>query len=217
VDQDGSPRESRRHEPRYHREVIDKLQKDYKRLVKSLEAIYIDKLDGKVGGRFFEQSSAEWREDQKDILRRLEEHQDASQSYMDEGIAPMERVNRAAAPFAEQPASEKRRLLEFVLSNSFWAGGELTPEFRQPFDMLADMAAVGAQKMAAGELTSSHHQEELPVTNPPRNSSLCSQCLKTRVSGQFLKSTRFAELRFLGRHRPHRTHLRTASRSDLLT
>jgi hypothetical protein len=33
---------------------------------------------------------------------------------------------------------------------------------RQPFDLLADMATVGAQKMAAGLLTSSHHQEELP-------------------------------------------------------
>jgi len=29
--------------------------------------------------------------------------------------------------------------------------------------MLADMATVGAQKMAAGLLTSSHHQKELPV------------------------------------------------------
>ncbi len=81
---------------------------------------------------------------------------------MDEGIALMELANRAADLFAEQPASEKRRLLEFVLSNSLWANGELTPEFRQPFGMLADMAAVGAQKMAAGLLTNSHHQKELP-------------------------------------------------------
>ncbi len=147
---------------RYHLEVIDKLQKDYKRLEQRLEAMYVDKLDGKIGARFYEQKSAEWREDQKDILRRLEEHQDASQSYMDEGIALMELANRAADLFADQPASEKRRLLEFVLSNSFWANGELTPEFRQPFDMLADMATVGAQKMAAGLLASSHHQEELP-------------------------------------------------------
>ena len=81
---------------------------------------------------------------------------------MEEGITLMELSNRAADLFAEQPASEKRRLLEFVLSNSFWANGELTPEFRQPFDLLADVATGGAQKMAAGELTSSHHQEELP-------------------------------------------------------
>ena len=64
---------------------------------------------------------------------------------------------------------EMCRLLEFVLSNSFWANGELTPEFRQPFDMLAAMATVGAQKMAAGLLTSSHHQEELPVLDTYRN------------------------------------------------
>jgi len=55
---------------------------------------------------------------------------------MDEGIALMELANRAADLFAEQPASEKRRLLEFVLSNSFWANGEPTPEFRQPFDIV---------------------------------------------------------------------------------
>ena len=102
---------------------------------------------------------------------RLEEHQDASQSYMDEGIALMEPAQRAADLFAEQTAIEKRRLLEFVLPNSFWAHGTLTPEFRQPFDMLADMATVGAQKMAAGELASSHHQEELPEGNSLRNNS----------------------------------------------
>ena len=162
MESDEALQESHDDTSRYHREVIDKLQKDYKRLEQRLEAMYVDKLDGKVGERFYEQKSAEWREDQKDILRRLEEHQDASQSYMDEGIALMELANRAADLFAEQSASEKRRLLEFVLSNSFWAGGELTPVFRQPFDMLADMATVGAQKMAAGLLTSSHHQEELP-------------------------------------------------------
>jgi hypothetical protein len=61
-----------------------------------------------------------------------------------------------------QSASEKRRLLEFDLSNSFWAGGELTPVFRQPFDMIKDMAMIGAKKMAAGLLTSRHHQEEPP-------------------------------------------------------
>lgn len=43
----------------------------------------------------------------------------------------------------------------------------MTPVFRQPFDMLADMATVGAQKMAAGLLTSSHHQEELPRQDFP--------------------------------------------------
>ncbi len=119
-------------------------------------------LDGKIGEGFYEQKSAAWREDHKDIRRRLEEHENASQSYIDEGIALMELANRAADLFTEQPAGEKRRLLELVLSNSSWAGGERTPKFRQPSGMPADMATVGHKKMAAGLLTSSHHQEELP-------------------------------------------------------
>jgi len=34
-------------ERRYHREVFDKLQKDYQRVEQRLEAVYVDKLDGK--------------------------------------------------------------------------------------------------------------------------------------------------------------------------
>lgn len=44
---------------------------------------------------------------------------------MDEGISLMELAQRAADLFAEQTAIEKRRLLEFVLSNSFWVHGTL--------------------------------------------------------------------------------------------
>ena len=36
----------------------------------------------------------------------------------------------------EEP-QEKRRLLNFLLSNCTWSGGELKATFRQPFDMIA--------------------------------------------------------------------------------
>ncbi len=38
-------------ETRYHREIVDKLQKEYKRLEQRLEAMYVDNLDGKIGER----------------------------------------------------------------------------------------------------------------------------------------------------------------------
>jgi site-specific DNA recombinase len=162
LESDDALQESHDDTSRYYREVIDKLQKDYKRLEQRLEAMYVDKLDGKVGERFYEQKSAEWREDQRDICGRLEEHTNASQSYMEEGISLMELANRAADLFEAQSPSEKRRLLDFVLSNSMWADGELTPEFRQPFDMLADMATVSATEKAAGLLSGDLCQVELP-------------------------------------------------------
>jgi site-specific DNA recombinase len=43
--------------------------------------------------------------------------------------------------FAKQKPSEQRRFLNFVLSNSTWKNGELTPAFRQPFDLIAQVAA----------------------------------------------------------------------------
>ena len=39
--------------------------------------------------------------------------------------------------FAQQEPREKRRLLNFLLSNCTWEDGEVTATFRQPFDLLA--------------------------------------------------------------------------------
>ena len=64
--------------------------------------------------------------------------------------------------------------------------GPLEPEILQigqPFDMLADMATVGAQKMATGELTGSHHQEEFRLLDTFRT-FLRSPTLEFRIQYQ---------------------------------
>ena len=68
---------------------------------------------------------------------------------MDEGLMILELAQDAVNLFEKQPAREKRRLLRFVLSNCTWDGEQLTPEFRQPFDMIADMATVCATEKVA--------------------------------------------------------------------
>ncbi|MGI9466609.1 MAG: hypothetical protein ACR2OA_05765 [Rubripirellula sp.] len=50
----------------------------------------------------------------------------------------------------KQSASAKRRLLDFVLSNSTWGYGELMAKFRQPFDLFALGTTELKQKKAAG-------------------------------------------------------------------
>ena len=82
----------------------------------------------------------------------------ANQSYLQEGVAILELANRAAELFEKQSASEKRRLLDFVLSNSSWGNGELTVEFRQPFDLIAVAATELKQKKAAGVDSDDLHQ-----------------------------------------------------------
>lgn len=51
--------------------------------------------------------------------------QHANRSSLQERVATLELANRTAEFFATQPASEKRRLLDFVRSKSTWGDGEL--------------------------------------------------------------------------------------------
>jgi hypothetical protein len=76
-------------------------------------------------------------------------------------LALLELAGRAADRFEKQEPREKRRLLDFVLSNSTWADGVLTPQFRQPFDLLADAAATTREEKAAGTLPDGLHQVQL--------------------------------------------------------
>jgi site-specific DNA recombinase len=110
--------------------------------------MYIDKLDGKIGGEFFDKMAGEWREEQRRLQRDIDRHEEAEQSYMDEGVRILELARNAQAMFERQPAREKRRLLNFVLSNCSWEDGEVVATFRQPFDLLAETAGIAARSKA---------------------------------------------------------------------
>jgi hypothetical protein len=75
-------------ERREHEQAIRRLQAEHKRIGDRINAMYLDKLDGRVDGSFFDKTSAGWREEQSRCLREIERHQSAEQSYMDEGVQP---------------------------------------------------------------------------------------------------------------------------------
>ena len=93
--------------------------------------------------------SSQWREEQNRCLREIERHQAAEQSYMDEGVQILELARNAQRLFEQQEPREKRRLLNFVLSNCSWEDGEVVATFRQPFDLLAETTAIAARAAAA--------------------------------------------------------------------
>jgi len=55
---------------------------------------------------------------------------------MEEGVKVIELVQRAVISDEKQEMAEMRKLLNFVLSNSIWCDGKLTPNYRKPFDSL---------------------------------------------------------------------------------
>jgi site-specific DNA recombinase len=131
-------RQSRSDAKLQHEAAIKRLQAEYNRLQTRIDAMYLSKLDGRIEAAFFDRKSSEWRSEQDRWLCSIEEHQSANQSYMEEGILLLGLAQRAHDLFQKQEPREKRRRLNFLLSNCSWKGGELIPIFRQPFDMLAN-------------------------------------------------------------------------------
>ena len=133
-------------ERREHEAAIERLRAEHKRLGERINAMYIDKLDGKIGGDFYDRFAGEWREEQSRLQRAIDRHESAEQSYMDEGVKLLELAQRAQRLFERQEPRQKRRLLNFLLSNCTWADGEMTATFRQPFDLLAETTTAAARQ-----------------------------------------------------------------------
>ncbi|MGB7760090.1 MAG: recombinase family protein, partial [Bryobacteraceae bacterium] len=136
-----------------------------RRLQDRIDGMYEDKLDGRIANDFFDTKAAEMRAAQTAIIRDLEAHQTANRSYIEEGVQLLELAHNAHALFESQPATEKRKLLDFVLSNCTWKGGELTAKYRQPFDVLAVAVASEQQRVGGGSAKNGQFENWLPRTD----------------------------------------------------
>lgn len=141
-------RDSHKDEKKFHDEAIARLQREHRRIQDRIDAMYLDKLDGRIDTNFFDRKAAEFRAEQCRLMRDIEAHRTANRSYIEEGVRLLELAQRAHRLFESQPPTEKRKLLDFVLSNCTWKAGELKAEYRKPFDVLA--LAVAADRNSSG-------------------------------------------------------------------
>ena len=163
--------QSHEDERRAHDEAIERLHANYARLQKRLDTMYVDKLDGRIDAATFDRMAPTWRSEQADCRRLIEQHEVANQSYMAEGVRLLELARNARRLFEKQEAREKRRLLDFLVSNCSWKDGQLMAEFRQPFDLLADTAMAAASATADDGPESAKNEIWLPFLDSFR--TLC--------------------------------------------
>ena len=143
-------RQSHLDEQQYHEEAVRRLQAEYTRFQNRIESMYVDKLDGRVDIVFFDRKAAEWRAEKGRLLHAIEEHQTANQAYLEEGIRLLELGRHAHELFQKQAPREKRRLLNFVLSNCTGKDDQLQATFKQPFDLITASSDAYKSKKAAG-------------------------------------------------------------------
>ena len=113
-----------------------------------LNAMYVDKLDGVVDTAFFEKMSNQWRAEQTRCQQEIDRRQNADKSYMEEGVQLLELARNAQRLFERQEPRQKRRLLNFVLSNCSWDNGEVDATLLQPFDLSAETTTHGSNDQA---------------------------------------------------------------------
>ena len=131
-------------ERREHEEAIKRLRAEYDRLQARIDAMYIDKLDGKIGGEFYERMAAQWREESRPAACATSSaHPAAEQSYLDEGHAILELAREAPTLSSANPSRKAAAFLNFVVSNCSWEDGEkVIATFRQPFDLFGETTAI---------------------------------------------------------------------------
>ncbi len=144
---------------RLHEESLSRLQADITRLEKRLDALYLDKLDGRITLEVYERLSRDFQDQREKLMAQVQSHQKASDAYNMDGVLILELAQNARRLYEAQSPKEKRRLLDILLSNCTWGGGELNPALKQPFDLIARtnakakaVATAGTAKMAENEI-----------------------------------------------------------------
>ena len=125
-------------EKAHHENCCRRLQAEHDRLQTRLDRMYLDKLDGVISEEMYVKNSAAWREQQDRILRDIGRHQTANRVYIDDGVQLLELAQKALELYKKQKMSEKRRLINFVVSNSTWKEGNLAVTYREPFNFLVN-------------------------------------------------------------------------------
>jgi hypothetical protein len=174
----------------FHDQALARLQAEYGKLQNRLDAMYVDKLDGRVEEAFYDRKAAEWQAEQTRLLRLMEEHQVANHSYLADGVRLLDLARRAGELFRSQPAISKRRLLDFLLSKSVWAGGELRAEFRQPFDLIAVTAEADRVETASGEASEGRLEKWLPERDTKKRPD-CERCTAVCYVGLIILGIKF--------------------------
>ena len=155
-------KQSHADEKRHHDESVARLQKQHQTLQNRLDAMYIDKLDGKITQEFFDRQSVLWREEQSTLSAEIAAHQNANVSYIDSGIKILELAQRAGILYESQSIQEKRRILRFVFSNSIWKDGRLNPAYRKPFDFLVENKQKAKQRKGGSQIKNDVFENWLP-------------------------------------------------------
>ena len=168
--------------------AVARLQDQYDKLQRRIDAAYEDRLDGHIDAAFFDRKAQDWREEHADVRRRMAVHEAADQGYMETGIGLLELAQKLVPLCESQEGLEKGRLLEIAHPSALWSGEELTVGWRQPFDILAESIEEAGRRSAPGEGSDGRFAKWLPLLDKART-ALLAPSAEVKVQIELLGSS----------------------------
>jgi site-specific DNA recombinase len=130
-------KESHQDETAFHKDTLDRLKTEIKKIKSRLDQLYIDKLDGKISESFWLDKSKAWEADQARLVTQIQAHPVSDHRYYEDGFKLLELASKAHELYSKQIPEQKNRFLRILLSNCTLQCGTLRPTYQKPFDILA--------------------------------------------------------------------------------
>ena len=121
---------------RIRQRTIKSWQEEWDRLQGRLDAMYEDKLDGRINSEQFDRKAKETRSKQQALRAKMSQHQ-TDTTDLRAGFNMMRLTSIACRESERQNTREQRKLLELVIDGASWKGARLESTLHEPFRFLA--------------------------------------------------------------------------------
>ena len=141
---------------------LKRLAEQHRRVQAKLEAIYDDRLEGRISKDLYDRKSHDLRTQGLELLGRMNEMRVSAPAPVEDAINLMDLTSRAAELFLMQSAPEKQRFLRLVLKSATWQDGRLCIEFENPFENLRCSNQLSRTKQTANGSANGEIENWLP-------------------------------------------------------
>ena len=104
-----------------------------KRIRHRLDKITNEYYDDLVDAKFYNEKRTQWNNDLENVMIKLEALHSAEKKYYEEGVRITETLKNAYSLYLQQTPSEKRKMLNYLLSNCKLEGKKVSYDYNLPF------------------------------------------------------------------------------------
>jgi site-specific DNA recombinase len=125
------------HEREFYKKSSDDIVREIREIDQKIDEMYQDKLCRRITAEQYDKYVIESKAKQDDLNSQLKDHIKADKTFLLTSSMIMELANRAPELYQNSKEDQKRRLVDFLLSNLRLEGKKLMWDYKKPFGFMA--------------------------------------------------------------------------------